>query len=146
MKKRYKPKIDRLFWIITLPTSLLLLGATVVPAIFEPITLLITLPIDLFTGYFLVTPLFGYVELREEELLIKYGILMKKTIPYSKIRSVEKGRRWYSESMMSLKLALDHVIVKFNTFDLTTVSVKDNDGLMLDLKGRCATSCLPCVK
>jgi hypothetical protein len=138
MQKRYKPKIDRLFWLITLPTALLLLGFTVVPAIFEPITLLFTLPIDLFSAHFLVSPLFGYVELCEEDVFIKYGIFMKKIIPYSKIRSVEKGRRWYSESMMNLKLALDHVIIKFNTFDFTTVSVKDNDELILDLKDRCA--------
>ena len=106
-------------------------------AIFDPGALWIMIPTTLMVIYFLVAPLFGYVELREDGLFIKYGFFMKKEIPYERIRSVEKDRRWYSESMMSLKSALEHVNIKYNSFDVTTVSVEDNDGFIRELNNRC---------
>ena len=132
--KRYRPLIDWTFWMILIPTMLLLIAATVFAAL-EPTALFIILPVDLFSLYFLVSPLFGYVELREESLFIKYGLMLKKEIPYEKIRKVERDKRFYSESMTSLKLSLDHVNVKYNSFDVTTVSVRDNESFMKDLNG-----------
>ena len=132
--KRYRPLIDWTFWMILIPTMLLLIAATVFAAL-EPTALFIILPVDLFSLYFLVSPLFGYVELREESLFIKYGLMLKKEIPYEKIRKVERDKRFYSESMTSLKLSLDHVNVKYNSFDVTTVSVRDNESFMNDLNG-----------
>ena len=132
--KRYRPLIDWTFWMILIPTMLLLIAATVFAAL-EPTALFIILPVDLFSLYFLVSPLFGYVELREGSLFIKYGLMLKKEIPYEKIRKVERDKRFYSESMTSLKLSLDHVNVKYNSFDVTTVSVRDNESFMKDLNG-----------
>ena len=133
---RYRPKIDKLYAIITIPTTLLVCGCTVVPSIFAPSTLLITLPVFLLVMYFLATPFFGYAELRESTLFIKYGLLMKKEIPYAKIRGAEIKRSFIAESMMSLKMAFDHVNIKYNTFDLTIVSVKENEDFVTDLKSR----------
>jgi len=82
--------------------------------------------VSLFVGYFLVSPLFGYVELREDGLYIKYGIFLKKTISYESIRGVKIESRFYSDSMMSLKLSYEHINIKYNKFDVTTVSVRDN--------------------
>ena len=132
--KRYRPLIDWTFWLILIPTMLLLIVATVFAAL-EPTALFIILPVDLFSLYFLVSPLFGYVELREDTLFIRYGLMLKKEIPYAKIRKVERDKKFYSESMTALKLSLDHVNVKYNSFDVTTVSVKDNEGFMNDLNG-----------
>ena len=132
--KRYRPLIDWTFWMILIPTMLLLIAATVFAAL-EPTALFIILPVDLFSLYFLVSPLFGYVELREESLFIKYGLMLKKEIPYAKIRKVERDKKFYSESMTALKLSLDHVNVKYNSFDVTTVSVRDNESFMKDLNG-----------
>ena len=134
--KRYKPKIDRLFWIIATPSLLVALALTVIPAIFHTGTLFITLPTLLFIAYFLVSPLFGYVELREKELFIKYGFFMRRAIPYTQIRTLEKKKGFYSESMLSLKNAFEHVNVKYNNFDVTTVSVEDNDGFVERLNAR----------
>jgi len=133
--KIFKPLIDKLFWILLIPTAALMLGVTVL-AVFEPSALLIIIPTDIFVGYFLIAPLFGYVELRENSLFIKYGFILKKEIPYTKIRSLEKDRKWYSDAMMSLKSSMEHVIIKYNRFDVTIVSVVDNDTFMEELSKR----------
>ena len=38
---------------------------------------------------------------------------------------------------MSLKNAMEHVNIRYNAFDVTTVSVKENDELMRELESRC---------
>ena len=124
-KMRYKPLVDKLFFIIWIPTVLLLVAGTVISA-FEPMSLIIMIPVDIFTLFFLVSPLFGYVELRERTLFIRLGLIMKREIPYEKIRAIESERRWYTYSMLSLKCALDHLNVRYNSFDVITVSVKGN--------------------
>lgn len=136
--KRYMQSFDKLFWWTLIPTAIIMIAMTVVSA-FAPITLFITIPIDLFTAYFLASPFFGYVELRERSLFIKFGFFMKKEIPYAKIRKVEKDRRWYSESMLSLKNALDHVNIRYNACDVTTVSVVDMESFIAELNERRAS-------
>ena len=137
---RFKPLFDKLFFIILIPTALLVLAISVFTAMADLRLLALGVAIDIFVGYFLVTPVFGYVELRENTLFIKYGIIMKREIPYSKIRGAEKGRKIYSESMMSLKNALEHVNIRYNRFDVTTVSVVDNDGFIRELSARASLS------
>ena len=133
--KRYKPLIDKLFYIILIPTLALLVGCTVIAG-FEPVALFIMLPVDLFCLYFLISPLFGYVELREKTVFVKFGFFMKKEIPYSKIRGIVKVRQIYADSMMALKNSLTHINIKYNTYDLVSVSVKDNDGFIAELNAR----------
>lgn len=133
--KIYKPKVDRLFYIIWIPTVLLLIAATVITC-FNIIPLLLMLSVDIFTLYFLVSPLVGYVELRPDSMFVKYGFILKRDIPYTNIREIKKERKLYSESMMSLKNAIEHVNIKYNSFDVTTVSVTDNDAFIIDLKSR----------
>ena len=133
--KRYKPLIDKLFWIISIPTLLLMAALTVI-SVFDTVALIVVGVVDLAVIYLLVSPLFGYVELREESLYIKYGLILKKEIPYSRIRGTAKERRWYADSMLSLKNALDHVNIKYNSFDVTTVSVVENDEFVEQLNFR----------
>lgn len=133
--KRYKPLVDKLFWILFIPTIALLIPLTVL-AVFAPASLIIIIAVDIFIIYLLVSPLFGYVELREKSLFIKYGLILKKEIPYNKIRSVQKDRKFLSESSLSLKNAYDHVNIKYNAFDLTIVSVVDNDDLINEINER----------
>ena len=132
---RYKVLVDKLFFIIWIPTVLLLAAGTVISA-YAPLSLLIMVPVDIFTLFFLVSPLFGYVELREGTLYIKLGLIMKREISYEKIRAIESERRWYSYSMLSLKCALDHVNVRYNSFDVITVSVKELDSFVKELSAR----------
>jgi len=134
--KIFKPKIDKLFWILCIPTNILLLGAVIIPPFFSLTVLFISLPVFLFTNYFFVSPLFGYVELRQEDMLIKYGFFLKRVIPYSRIRRIRKERKFYSETMLSLKSAMEHVEIRYNSFDVTVVSVKDNDALIAELDER----------
>ena len=75
---RFKPLYDKLFFIIFIPTLILVTCAAVIPAIFDSKTLFITLPIFLFTLDFFISPFFGYAELREGSLFIKYGLVLKK--------------------------------------------------------------------
>ena len=132
---RFKPKYDKSFHIIWIPTLLLLAAATVFAAL-EPLALLIIIPTDLFTLYFVITSLFGYVELREETVFVKFGLIMKKEIPYSRIRAVEMQRKLYADSMVALKNSIEHVNIKYNSFDVTSVSVVDNNRLIEELKKR----------
>ena len=120
---------------IWVPTVLLLIAATIITC-FDIIPLLLMLSVDVFTLYFLVSPLVGYVELRPDTMFIKYGFILKREIPYAKIREIKKERKLYSESMLSLKNAIEHVNIKYNNFDVTTVSVKDNDKFIIDLNAR----------
>ena len=135
--KKYKPKVDKLFYLVMIPTMIIVLSPVVICGILVPTTLFITVPILLFTTYFLITTLFGYVELQESSLFIKYGFIMSKEIPYDKIRGVEKERSIISTSTLSIKNALDHVNIKYNKFDVTTVSIDDNDDFIIELNKRC---------
>ena len=128
MNKRYKPLIDKMYFIIMLPTAAVLISALVISA-YAPMMFFVTVPTTLFTAYFFVSPLFGCVELRERSVFIKYGFFMKKEIPYDRIRRVTRGRKFISESMMSLKFALEHVEIRYNRYDVTIVSVVENDEL-----------------
>ena len=133
---KFKPLVDKLYWILFIPTNVVVVLLTVIPPFFAPQTLLVTLPILLFLNYFFISPLFGYVELREEDVLIKYGFIIKRIIPYSKIRSTEKKRCFYSDSMLSQKNSFEHVDIKYNSFDVTAVSVRGNDKLIEELAKR----------
>ena len=134
--KRYKPLVDKFFCILASITLVLVSSPMIICGILAPTTLFITTPILLFSAYFFISPLFGYVELRESSVFIRYGFIMTKEIPYSRIRSIEKDRTPISPSLVSLKNSLDHVNIKFNTFDITTVSVKDNDTLIKEITER----------
>ena len=120
---------------IWVPTVLLLIAATIITC-FDIIPLLLMLSVDVFTLYFLVSPLVGYVELRPDTMFIKYGFILKREIAYKSIRDVKKERKLYSESMLSLKNAIEQVNIKYNSFDVTTVSVTDNDEFIIDLNAR----------
>lgn len=135
--ERFKPKIDKLFWIIFVPTFVLLAITTTIVCIYpEPAAIIITVAVDLVLIYFFVSPLFGYAELRRESLYIKYGFFMSRDIPYDKIREFKKEHKLYSESMMSLKNAIEHVNIKYNKFDVTTISVVNNDTFIRRLRER----------
>ena len=137
MQKRYRPLVDRLFWITTIIAVSLLLGVTVAVSFYpDGLAIAIVLAVDLLTLYVVISPLFGYVELREKTVFIKFGLILKKEILYDKIRGVKKERRCYSESIISLKSAMEHVDIKYDGFQVVTVSVVDNDSLIEQIKSR----------
>lgn len=137
--KRYKPKFDKLYAWITVPTMILVLGALVLTSVTRAVGgIIVMLATVLFVSYFLISPCFGYVELRENTLFIKFGFFMKREIPYSCIRDLERKRTVIADSMLSLKNAMDHVNIKHNRFDLFSVSVQDEDLFIEDLKTRCS--------
>ena len=107
-----------------------------VAAAFAPMALFATVPVDLLVLYFLISPLFGYVELREDTLYVRYGLILKREIPYSAIRGAVKEKKFHSDSMLSLKNAFEHVTIGYNKFDLTVVSVADNDAFLEELNRR----------
>ena len=133
--RRFKPMLDRMFWIIWIPTILLLIVGTALSAA-APIALCILIATDVFTIYFLVTSLFGYVELREKTVYIKFGFLTEREIPYDKIRDVSRERKIYADSMIALKNSLEHVNIRYNRFDVVSVSVVTNDELISELQKR----------
>ena len=137
--KRYKPMIDKYFWIIWVPLMFFLLAATLL-SLFEPIALVILLLTDLFCFYFMVSSLVGYVELREKSVYIKFGFIIKRDIPYNKIRKINAERKVLTYSFLSLKNALEHINIKYNKFDVVTVSVLKNDELIMELNNRIAIS------
>lgn len=133
--KRFKPMTDKMFFGILIPTLVLLVGCTAL-AFPAPSALFVILPTDLFVIYFLLSPLFGYVEVRDDTVFIKLGFFMKREIPYAKIRGTSVERKFYADSMLSLKTALSHVNIKYNTFDVISVSVCDADELIRELEKR----------
>ena len=130
--KRFKPLVDKLFFWIWIPTILLLAVATVISAC-GTLAIIIMIAADLFCLYFLVSALFGYAELRETTLFVKFGFIIKREIPYYKILSMKKERKFYTETMLSLKNALDHVTVKYNHYDFIAISVVDLDEFISEL-------------
>ena len=134
--KKFKPGLDRMFWIILIFTSALMLSLTVILSIFYTPILFLMIAADIFVLYFLISPLFGYVELRKNGVFIKFGFILKREIPYGKIRGLEKCRKLYSDSMVSLKNKIEHVNIKYNTFDVVSVSLQNNDVFMEELNLR----------
>ena len=137
--KVYKPLFDKSFYIIWIPTLLLLAVATFISAS-AVVALLILIAADVFTLYFLFSSLFAYAELRENSLYIKFGFIIKREIPYSSIRGVKKEHKIIAETIFSIKNALDHVVIKYNKFDAVTVSVKENDSFISALEERMANN------
>ena len=133
--KRYKPKFDKLFYIPIGIVGALMVGATLISSI-EPLGLVIMLACDLIVLYFVSASFAGYVELRESVMFVKFGFFLKREIPYNKIRKIEIQHRFYSESMLSLKNSLDHIDVRYNLYDVVSVSVVDNDDLVRELSIR----------
>lgn len=133
--QRFKPKFDKLYWWILAPCVIYMIVMTAI-SFMHPTMLIITAAVDLLLVWALVTPWFGYVELREQTVLVKFGLFLKREIPYSKIRKTDKVRRWYSESMLSLKNAMEHVDIRYNSFDVVSVSVVENDALIEALAAR----------
>ena len=105
-------------------------------SIYHIVAFLLTLLVDVFVFYFLISPLFGYVELREDSVFIKFGLLLKREIPYGKIRGVTEERKFYADSMLSLKNALVHINIKYNSFDMVSVSVVGNGELKEEIEAR----------
>jgi len=134
--RKFKPKLDKLFWLILIPTSLFMLGLTVLVSFDAPVAFFIMIPCDLLVFYFFITTLWGYVELREGAVFIKFGFFMKKEIPYEKIQGITRERKFYADSMMALKNSLDHVNIKYNAFDTVSVSVTDNEALIAEIEKR----------
>jgi hypothetical protein len=114
---------------------MLLIAATVIAAL-EPAALFVVIPTDAFTLYFLLSSLVGYAELRERSVFIKFGFILKREIPYAKIRGVTKERKLYADSTVALKNSLEHLNIKYNVFDVASVSVRDNDEFLSELTTR----------
>ena len=116
--------------------SLMLIMTTIIcifPALYAIIVVLVC---DIILLYFLISPLFGYAELRDECVLIKYGFILKREIPYTKIRGAYKERRLISDAALSLKCAIEHIAIRYNKADMTVVSVSDNEELLSALLSR----------
>ena len=138
--KKYRPKVDKLFYIISIPTEIFVLGGLVLGffgGVFSAILMVLTF---IFVNYFLLSPLFGYIITEEDALFVKFGFIMKRRIPYEKIRAVDMGRGFISYSMMSLKLSFDHLVIKYNRFDEICVSVRENEELLSVIECRKAKS------
>jgi hypothetical protein len=131
-KKRYKPAIDKLFYAIWIPTSILMITATVI-SFYELGAFILMLAVDVFTFYFMISSLVGYVELRMNSVFVKFGFIIKREIPYDKIRKIAKERKIMSNTYLSLKNSLDHVSIKYNKYDEIVVSVINNDDLIKEL-------------
>ena len=132
---RFKPRVDALYLWVAIPTTLLIVAMLVFSCVFFSLgALLISVFTLVFTGYFLFAPIWlGYAELREDGIFIDFGIFIKRTIPYSKIRKIERKRKWYSESMLSLKCAMEHLDIKYNRFDVVSVSLCNEDDFLEEL-------------
>jgi hypothetical protein len=128
-----RPNMDSMYPSEICPTSKYVVGEYGRDAIYDPFSLIVTALVFLLILYFAVSPLFGYAELRDESLHIRYGFIMKVDIPYSKIRSVKRRRRVISYSTVSLKCDVEHIEIGYGSFDETTISLVDADEFVEEL-------------
>ena len=131
--KKYFPLVDSLFYVYTAVFTVIVLAvgaafaflASEVLVWYAPLCLLLFVPV--------LSPLFGYAELREECLFIRFGLLIKREIPYPVIRKTAKENKIYSDAMLSLKTAKEHVNISYNSFDLISISVKNSEDFLREL-------------
>ena len=133
--KRYKPMFDKVFWFVWMPLIIYLLIMTVI-SLFEPYAIIVMVLTDLFCLFFMLSPFAGYVELRESSLYIRFGFILKREIAYNKIRELNKEKRFMTQSIPSLKNAMEHVNIKYNKYNIVAVSVIGNDELIEELNER----------
>ena len=133
--KIYKPLIDKYFYYIWTPITILLAICTYI-SLFEVTSFFIMVSTDIFTFYFMISSLIGYCKFKEETLYIRFGFILKIEINYKDIIEIKKERGVMTYTMLSLKNALDHITIKYNKYDFVTVSVKDNDKFIKDLKSK----------
>ncbi len=133
--QKFKPLFDKTYLCIWVPLCALMFLFTLL-AFFAPTSLFVMIPTDLFVLYFLISPLLGYVELREKTVFIRFGLILKREIPYKKIRGITKERKFYSDSMLALKNALEHINIKYNSFDVLSVSVVESEAFIQALEKR----------
>lgn len=134
--KKYKPKVDKLFYILLVVINVISLAILIIPQLFYLSfeSFIFSIIVILFINYFLISPLFGYIEIKETSIFIKYGIILKKEIPFNKIKKLELKKKWYSDSILALKCSIEHVDITFNSYDKTCVSVKENDIFIEDVR------------
>ena len=137
---KFRPRVDKYYLWIAIPTEIFLIVMTVMTLVhftlFGLIVMLIALALS---SFFILAPIFfGYAELRDDELFVDFGVFIKRSIPYSRIRAIEKKRRFYSESMLSLKCAIDHVDIKYNRFDVLSLSLCNEDKFIAELNKKTA--------
>ena len=132
---KFRPRVDKYYLWIAIPTEIFLIVMTVMTLVhFTLFGLIVMLLALALSSFFILSPIFfGYAELRDDELFVDFGVFIKKSIPYSRIRAIEKKRRFYSESMLSLKCAIDHVDIKYNRFDVLSLSLKDEEVFIEEL-------------
>ena len=137
---KFRPRVDKYYLCIAIPTEIFLIVMTVMTLVhFTLFGLVVMLLALALSSFFMLSPiLLGYAELRENELFVDFGVFVKRSIPYSDIRAIEKKRRFYSESMLSLKCAIDHVDVKYNKFDMISLSLKDEERFVEELNKKTA--------
>lgn len=133
--QRFQPLFDKTYKSIWISLSVLMALFTALAAL-EPTALFVMIPTDLFVLYFLLSPLFGYVELREEVVFIRFGLILKREILYRKIRGITKERKFYSDSMLALKNAMEHVNIQYNTFDVMSISIVESEAFLQELEKR----------
>jgi len=134
IKREARKQYFRYFrvWFIAI---VLLLGLTVEICLFpEPLAICLVIPLELIVLYLLISPFFGYVELRENTVFIKFGLILKKEIPFSVIRGAERVVKTSSDSIISLKTAFEHINIKYNRYDVVSVSIKDGDVFIAEIE------------
>ena len=137
----FKPKFDKMYWWSLALCAVYMIAMTFV-ALWHVQVAIVIGAVDLLLIWVLVSPCFGYVELREETLFVKFGLILKREIPYARIRKIQKVRHWYSESIIALKNAMEHVDIRYNLCDVVSVSVVENDAFIEALKNRAADTIL----
>ena len=137
---KFRPRVDKYYLWIAIPTEIFLIAMTVMTLVhFTLFGLIVMLLALALSSFFILSPIFfGYAELRDDELFVDFGVFIKRSIPYSRIRAIEKKRRFYSESMLSLKCAMEHLDIKYNSFDVISLSLCNEDKFIAEVNKKSA--------
>lgn len=130
---RYKNKID--LWIRLLLYISVFMFLPMMP--FVPQDEIIILVISFIFMALIILPLFfGYVELADEEIIIRLGIF-KQTIKYEKIKSIRLCTNFLSSMAMTKDRIEIKVHKKGKILGTTFIGPEDREDFIIELKRRC---------
>lgn len=129
---KFKVKVDKYFYIPLSITTLLFIALIVIGIVLKNVAQIILASVMLvLVDFTILSQAFAYAKLEKDYLYIKFGLILNKKIHYNKIRSLEKQHQWYSYSFISQKSSLDHVLIKYNEYDDTCISIKEIDTFII---------------
>lgn len=84
----------------------------------------------------MISSLFGYARLEETTLYIRFGFFVHKKISYHRIKSMEKKKGYFRESLFSLNTSMEYIRIEYDENKFITVSIRNSEEFICNLKSK----------